>query len=84
MELRTKAEINYLKYPENVEMKTDLENILKIRHWEGETSKIVQNSDVITSHTHKASFEIRNLHNFFWGNTEHVFIHFFVFTIIKM
>ena len=58
MELRTKAEKNNLNYPENVEIKTDLENILKIRHWEGESSKIVQNSDVITSHTHKVSFEI--------------------------
>ena len=55
MELRTKAEVNSFNNPEIVELKTDLENILKFRHWEGESSKIKQNSDVITSHTHKVT-----------------------------
>ena len=55
MELRTKAEVNSFNNPENEALKTDLKNVLKFRHWEGESSKIKQNSDVITSHTHKVT-----------------------------
>ena len=51
MELRTKAEVYSFNCPENVEKKMNLENVLEFRHSEGESSKIKQDSNVMTSHT---------------------------------
>ena len=52
-ELRIKAEVDNFKYPNDEELKKDFENIVLLRHWEKESTKVARSSNVITSHTHK-------------------------------